>query len=229
MTDEHLDELIKKALITSIKRDWIDTPVNPEVDVIDTSRLDKKMAKLSENPTKYIKAVQRPWYMKAMRSVAAVIIIISILFGTAMLNAEARAWFRELIARWFGDHNEYTYNDPYNQSVDRNWNFGYIPEGFELIYEDKIEHECYYEFSSDTEDILRITISGGAGTLYNDNEHYEIRSVKIGNDIADAYVSFDHDFSNSLIWPSSEDDVVIIIDATLKIKEIIKIAERISS
>lgn len=229
MTDEHFDALLKQALIECIKRDWLEPPLAPEIDAWNTDKLDKRIATLSENPVRYIKAVNRPWYMKTLRSAAAVLIAISILFAASMLNPPARAWFRNLIKKWFGNHNEYSYSDRYSQPINSNWIFRYIPEGFKLTYEDCHELDCYAEYINSDGQIISISIYSDSGTMHLDNEHYEIRSEKIGNDMADVYISTDPLFSNAVIWHSTEYDVLISILGDVEPVELIKVAEGIHS
>ena len=227
MTDGKFDALLKQGLIDAITRDWIDAPLIGEPATANSIALDRKIYKLAENPHRYVKAQTRPLYMKVLRNAAAVLLVISTLLAASMLNAEARAWFRQLIRDWFPDRNEYSFDEKYGQAIDRDWIFNYIPDGYELVLEDVTEHSFYREYENNQNKLLRITISGGEGTSFKDNEHYEIVQVKIQNDIAEAYMSLDPDFSNSLVWHSSKHDVLIFIRADIDIDELVLVAEGI--
>ena len=230
MTNEQFDVLLKQALITSINRKWVDMPSEEEHDIqnVETYSLDKKIAKLAKNPTKYIKRYYMPVYIKALQRVAVVFLIMATLFGSAMLHPVARAWVKEIIITWFSDHNEYSYNEQSGEHIYGDWNLEYIPDGFELFAEmhDALIH--IYEFQNSKGELLKIEVSMDAGRPHIDNEHYEYSNVQIGDFIGDLYASTESQWSNRLLYFDNNREALVHISGDIEIDEIINIAKGIN-
>jgi len=230
MTDEQFDALLKQALITSINRKWVDMPSEEEHNIQnDESRsLDKKIAKLAKNPTKYIKRYNMPVYKKALQRVAAVFLIMATLFGSAMLHPVARAWAKEIIITWFSDHNEYSYNEQSGEHIYGDWQLEYIPKGFELFSEihDALIH--IYEYQNDKGNLLTVEISADTVKPHIDNEHYKYSNVQIRDFIGDLYASTDSQWSNHLLYFDSNRAVLVHISGDIEIDEIINVAKGIN-
>ena len=227
MTDEQFDILLKQALINSIKREWIDVPIDKENDIrlAETPSLDKKIAKLAKNPARYMKKYYTPVYKKALRRVAAVILITATLFGSAMLHPVARAWVKEIIITWFSDHNEYSYNEQSGEPLYDNWYLEYVPEGFKLSFEVHDSLKQVIEYHNSKGDMLTIEVGSDTGKPHIDNEYYEYSNVSIGDFSGDVYTSPDSQWSNHLLYFDGNWDVLVHISGDIEIAEIINIAK----
>ena len=229
MTDEQFDIMLKQALIDSIKREWVDMPLDEdnEIQSAESLSLDKKITKLAKNPARYIKRYYMPAYKRVFRHVATIILIMATLFGSAMLHPVSRAWVKEIIVTWFDDHNEYSYNEQSGEPLYGNWYLECVPEGFELSFEvhDTLMH--IYEYQNNQGDFITIEICSDTARPHFDNEHYKYSNVQIGDFSGDAYISQDSHMSNHLIFLDTDNDVWIHIIGDVEIEEIINAAKSI--
>ena len=230
MTDEQFDVLLKEALITSVKRQWIDISLDEESDIQNTASpsLDKKITKLAKNPAKYLKRYYMPVYRKALQRVAVVFLIMATLFGSAMLHPAARAWVKEIIVTWFGDHNEYSYSDQSGKPISGDWDFEYIPEGFELSFEVQDPFIHIYEYQNIKGELLTVEITADTVKPHIDNEHYKYSNVKVGDYDADVYASTNPQWSNRMLYYDNNSEVLIQVSGDIDIDEIVNIARGVS-
>jgi hypothetical protein len=228
MNDIEFDRLLKTAVIKAAEIDYMsDMPSEEELSRIikPSAAFEKKMAKLFKNPKSYIKILRRPLYVKAPRTVASILLFISIVFSLSMLNPDARAKFVALVRSWFGDHTEYAIIDDAGVNIPDTATLGYIPEGFSLSFEAKDPLALNITYRADSGEYFSIEIFGVDGVLNLDNEHVTFYSVPIDGNTAEVYESKGDNYPSSVVCYDEENSLIICITGTLNIDELAKVIE----
>jgi len=162
-------------------------------------------------------------YKKIMRVAASFLIAITFLFGVTMaVSPTARAAVVNFVRTWFEDRT--IYHVP-PQNLNRDWSFGYIPDGFELVEEINDEHQKIFIWEDENLLPIYIIITTGDATI--DNEHYNFYTITINGNIADVYESIDDEYPSMIAIHDKQNGVIIILWAYLDVNEVIKIAENI--
>jgi len=223
--DYQFDELLTSALYHAAELDYGDLPTDDELDLLvqPSAQFQHKMSALLRNPSKYVRSRQRLVYLRVMRNVAAVFVVISILFSvTLAVSPTVRAAVVSFVRTWFADRTEYT--TPENALV-HEFEFAYIPEGFELT--ERIESEVLLVFHyKDAQDML-ISVFITGGKLVVDNEHSEFSQTIISGRTVDYYESNDPDAPNMLIIFDETHDMFITLVSSISIDELERIAKHI--
>jgi hypothetical protein len=225
-TDEEFDELLTASLYRAAELDYMaDMPSDEELDkmIQPSLRFQRRMKALLRNPKRYIRNIRRPVYLKILRSAAAVFISFVILLGAAMaVSPTVRAAVSNFVRSWFEDRTEYwTPEDGENKE----WSFGYIPEGFELLLLDEVETNSYRVYQNAKAETIVISISTGSRII--DNEHSIFYEAVIGGRAADVYESIDPEYQHIIVLHDEESGVVISIISDIEMGTLIQIAEGI--
>ena len=172
------------------------------------------------------KSLQKARWQMMCRHIAAVAVVIILLFGTIMVtNIHAR----EAVVRWlrqiFPDHVFYQFfREP--SDVFYKYTIGYIPEGFELVRYEEDETEAFYVYKNDIATIVVefYSLSTYSNLDIDDYNYYE--EFTLNNNPAILYINTSTN-SNALIVIDELKEMVISINAILDPKEIVKIGESI--
>ena len=228
--EDKFDKRLTSALLRTAELDYCaGLPPVEELDrlVIPSKGFRRRMAKMLKNPIVYIRNQKRPPYLRALRAAAMIVLVLSVLLGAAMLNPTARAYIIRVVRTVFSGYNTYTYSEKTGKSIRTDWEFGYIPEGFELVVQDITVDRSYYEYENVDKAYFIILIGGDSGTIYLDNEHTDFYQLEIQGETADIYKALDGYKMNSIVWYREAHDVIILIVGMLDINECIYIAENI--
>ena len=231
MNDVEFEYLLKTAVIKAAELDYMsDMPPEEELSQIikPSATFEKKMARLINDPKTYTKKSRRPTYMKALRTVASIFLVITIMFSLSMLNPVARAKFVALVRSWFEDHTEYAIIDDAGVKIPDSVTLGYIPEGFILSFETHNHISLNLLFRTDTGRYFDIEIFGDSKLLHLDNEHAALYSVVVNGYPVDVYESDDEDYPSTLVCYDEDNSLIISMTGTLSISELIKVIEGLS-
>ena len=169
------------------------------------------------------------------RIAAAVIIALLSAFAIIGFNPSARAaikeWFKETIG------NIYTYwiKDEAVYSGPMEYKLGWIPDGYEIMFEDSSEMTTTYIYQTATTPVTDwITFSytkidpETPANLIALGDEYTIEEVRIWKYAAgELYINTDGKDTNTLIWFDTERNIVFTISTYLGKNEILKIADNI--
>lgn len=228
MNDVEFEEMLKRALIKAAELDYMSViPPEDELDITPSPGFQKDMARLLKNPRAYVRKRGSGVYQRVLRTAASVLLVISVLFGLSMLNPSVRAKFSELLKTWFPDHTEYSYEGDTNSVIPKAVKLGYVPEGFELVHEeyDSLSAELVYQ--SEEGGTLDVGFLGDAGRLHLDNEYHEIYTISVGDSIIDVYESNDARHYNSIVYDDRNNELILVINSSLPIDELMNILENI--
>ena len=83
MTDENLDKLMRKVLIDALRMEWSDA-LNESPTMSTTKEFQHQMKVMLRDPFAWYHKKTRPLWKKVLQTVATVVLVISLSFGTLM-------------------------------------------------------------------------------------------------------------------------------------------------
>lgn len=101
MTDENLDKLMRKVLIDALRMEWSDA-LNESPTMSTTKEFQHQMKVMLRDPFAWYHKKTRPLWKKVLQTVATVVLVISLSFGTLMVtspNARAKSMWRAFCVR----------------------------------------------------------------------------------------------------------------------------------
>jgi len=222
--DKNFEKLVTAALYRAAELDEIEAQSkNPNESVTPSLKLQRKMKAMLRNPSAYVRNLRRPMYKKVMRVAALFFITITITFSITMaVSPTVRATVVNFVRIWLEDRTIYQVPQ---QNLDRDWSFGYIPDGFELVEEVSDELQKFFIWEDENQSTIFISITTGNSTI--DNENYTFYTTIINSNVTDIYESINEEYPSMIIIHDKINGVLIIIGAYLEIDEVIKIAENI--
>lgn len=227
MTDQEFEQLLKQALIVSTRRDWIEHPPDETLDLeaSNTQELDERIRQIKHRLAAKKEPKRLPLIRKLGRIAAMFLLTISLFFGALMLHPEARAYIVNLVVTWYEDHIKYTFQEDGAAEIPKEWTFGYIPEGFELYFEEDRETNYVFLFENEDGALLSIFISNESGSFYTDNEHFTITRSLIRGSMAEFYEAKDGDPTNMIVWHREDVHAFVELVGDMPIEEIVLVAE----
>ena len=232
MTHAEFEGLLVQALIRSAQETWIERPSEETLrgTFPDTKLLDEAIRRiqLAQMPPAPAAVTLRPHlYRRILHTAAMVLLSMSLLFGALMLHPEARQTVINMVVTWYEDHVKYSFQDKDAAALPQEWEFGYIPEGFTLLFEERLDGLCTFMYERSDGAMLNIFISNESGTQYADNEHYDINRMVIGGDIADVYEATEEQFPNMIVWYREQLGVLITVIGDIAIEEMTALLTKI--
>lgn len=233
MDDNRVNEVVFEALF----RQAVIDDFNEELDSIPTN---KELAKIySFSPEfevqmkKLLTKDRRRSLIKAAiyysRKAASIfIIVLGILFGTLLFNAEVRATVGTVLVEWYEKFTSFTFRDDelVNEKID--WVLVYLPEGYVQKNHEVLGHVTNIEYMNEQGDKIRFSYSPGESitNISVDNENHEIdKYVILGNE-AFSITAVNDKFDNGIIW--NMDGHTFDLWGKAPVDELKKIAESIS-
>ncbi|MCL2051542.1 MAG: DUF4367 domain-containing protein [Lachnospiraceae bacterium] len=161
------------------------------------------------------------------RQAAIILIAIAtLLFGTLLINSEARAAIKNVIIEWYDKFTSFSFVTTSSQTSHANLYPSYLPEGF---FEESAEIYDNFTFiiymNGDNERIIFVNSTGSSINIYIDNEHHLFEDHIINGHTAYLAKSTDPDFDNAVIVTTGE--YVIEVWSPLSLDVIIKVAESV--
>ena len=202
----------------------------------DIAELEKEYPASRRKIRKYINILKEKQYGKkiiwiyAGRAAVVLLCMFSLLFGLIMTNSEARASVETVMLKWYDKYTEFIFNEvpaDFSSYELADFEMGYIPEGFELLYDDvfsDIRDTCYMN-TKNSDMMLDIQIFDSAQTsVFVDNEKMLFEKMKIGSN--DAWIMYnDAEGYSSLLIADTKYSILVVGD--LSKEEIIKVAKNI--
>lgn len=218
--DSLFEALLRQAVIESYEEEILSIPQDKIHEFSDTHI--KKMDKLFQRAEMQEKIQVNMKWIK--RSVAMVLIVISVLFGTLVSVPEVRAAVSGVVIEWFNQFTKFTSGNADNAETEglKEWAPSYIPEGFI-----KIEHNDfagmltlgYQDQEGMTIDIICL-YEGGSISI--DNEHQGYYTVEKGNSEYHIFEALEKDEKNIIIW--SKEGCQFKAESLLPVSELLKMA-----
>ena len=178
---------------------------------------------------KLVRKVKHPVGYSLIRSAAAIILLIMMLFGTLFtfspkVHASVISWFRQN----FGIFEKYTPNEPSSSDI----RYDYALTGFDdssLLQE--IEREngkvLLYRGKGNTMIKFTYTYSSGNNEVFVESEGYTVSTIMIGNIAADIYITQEDGKNNIIVWEDKAGNAILYISADVDEEALIKFAENV--
>ena len=194
-----------------------------------SSKFERKMRRL-------IWKVKYPYVHKALKSAACILIAFLISFASVMtFNVEARAAFTRWIREVYKDSIVYEFFGEKSETASLDYRVTWIPEGYEIVYEDNNETSyciIYSNTQADKDSLVFEYYSLIEGRLVDfilGDDRYNIGTVKINDMHGEFYSSIDGNKSNNLIWFDEHHSICFMINSSLDVASMVKIAENIKT
>ena len=220
------DEFLRRALLLAN---------TPEVMGLEESephfspRFERRMARLLADPFRAAKRILRPRWVKALNLAAMVALVVAVSFSLLMLNPTARAWFERVVEEWTGYSIDFTFFGTTSNDLGA-WAPEYLPEGFELVENLKINGVRYVTYENSTGDSIEFTyLPTQQGSLLSvDQEHSYHETTMVGNRPANIFYGSTPGKPNYLTWTNQSDEILFLLVSTESPNEIIKIAKSVT-
>ena len=230
MTHTEFEGLLIQALIRSTRETWIERATEEVLQerFPDTKPLDEAISRIRAAQAPVVVTIPPSLYRRILHTAAMVILSMSILFGALMLHPEARQAIINLVVTWYEDHIKYSFRDKDAAALPQKWEFGYIPEGFTLLSEERLDDFCMFIYERSDGVLLKIIITNESRGGYLDNEHYDIKKISFRNGVADLYQSQDNMFPNKIVWHREDLRVLTAINGMISLDELLLILENMT-
>jgi hypothetical protein len=211
---------------------------NEEIDSIPTN--DKLMEKLSFSPEfeirmnkLFAKERRRELFNRVLfysKQIAAMFILtLAVVFSLLLINPEVRAAVKSIVIEWRDKFTSIIFqsNKSSNMSDEKEWQFEYLPFGYQEDKIDKFGLITNVEYVNEQDQFIYFSYQpdGVNSNISIDNENHEIESTMING--ASGYIAkaTDDDYENGIIWTMN--GYTFSLWSQLQMDELIKIVESI--
>ena len=158
---------------------------------------------------------------RMIQKVSVFLVILLIGIGTTVITVEA---IRVPFINWLISLQEDSTSIHFNKEQDlENLTFGYLPDGYNATFVSSNSNTTYYSIENSFGDTLILSICSLDAGYNVDTEQAQFSEVKVNGKKATTIQKGD---SNTLVW--SIDSSSLLLEGTLALDELIKIAENIS-
>lgn len=188
-----------------------------------SARFEKKMKRL-------IRQTNHPTVYRALRSVACILLIIVITFGSTLaINAEAREVVFGWVKRQYGKFYEYSFEGDVVPKESAKYQPGWMPAGCEFVtsYETAGGESYIYTDTEDTLIHFSYTTDPKSENVYVDGVNYSKETAFVNGCVAEIYLSNVEDETNSIIWRDESGVILFRVSGNFDQETLIKIAENI--
>lgn len=221
------DDVLRRALVDAagsdfesvLSADILSTPVY-------SRRYLYRKKHMLADPFHYAKHMGRTFWQRSLSRVAVILLILSILFGSAMLIPEVRAVITRVVTSWFDTHTTYEFTGA--ESGDSKWYPVYLPKGFvETLYDDAFGSVTICFENGDAWITLDYLPTEEGGSISMDHEHTDLTEIQVSNRPAQLYRAKESGGVSYVVWTSAGDETLFVLSATIGEAELIFVAESV--
>lgn len=232
MTDQELDNLMRRVLMDAIRKDEEDAMEEIE-SFVPSRKHQRQMKEMLKDPLKWMRNRTKPAWKRIAQKVAVIWLIASLSFGGVMaISPTVRAAVIQWMTEWYETHVIYRFfgESPKNKAV--NFRISILPQGYEEIEDNRIVNDNYvslwYE-DGDGNVILfdYMYMQEGAALLVEPEEGDTVVDVMVNDSAGQLYCSRNPEKFNTLIWTDQQSGYCFVIKAMCKGQEILHMAESI--
>lgn len=185
-------------------------------------RFEQKMKKL-------VRKVKHPIRHNAVRSAAAIILLIMTLFGMLFaFSPEVRAnvisWFRQT----FGVFEQYTPSKTTPPNIQCDYKLTGIDEN-SLLQEIVRENGKVLLYRGEGNTMIKFTYTYGSenNEVFVESDGYTVSTIMVGNITADIYITQEDGKNNIIVWEDKAGNAILYISADVGEEALIKFAESV--
>lgn len=187
---------------------------------------EQRMAKLFRRHKRRVRL------QETLRHVAAAVLVVFLTGGIILIGSEEVhaslpslpifEWLEEYFSFGEGDYTRKEEEALFDES-----RIGYLPEGFEKVYEENTFSFVYYEYVDEENEKIKIYVKAGKSLFNADSDKVEQELLLNEAGFEYRYVLKDEGLYNIVIWTDAEDKSYRI-EGTLDLDELIKVMNGIT-
>jgi hypothetical protein len=182
--NEELFEIILEKAFTEHEKEVLKSYPD-DVELESKYPISKKEIRKFKNIAKEKEYGKKLIWVYLNRAAVVVLCVISLFCALIMTSSEVRAAVENVILKWYDKYTEFVFTETPSGFVSEkieDVEIGYIPEGFELEFEEKLEKRrfLYYVNSANLNEDISVNIFYNADTAsFFDNENLEYKKKLI--------------------------------------------------
>ena len=231
MTDQELDNLMRRILMDAIRKDEEDA-----IDITDpfipSRKHQRQMKEMLLDPLKWMRNKTKPVWKRLAQRVAVVLLIASVSLGGVMaVSPTVRAAVIQWMTEWYETHIVYFFSGEVNSEELLKYEIANIPETF--VETDRIENtssvSIFYEDNCGGVICFDYVYmhQGGATLVITDDQ--DVIPVSVNGLPGQLVLPTEKDVTTTaaLIWIDNETNIQFVIETTLNEDAIISMAESV--
>lgn len=230
MTDQELDNLMRRVLMDAIRKDEEDATEEIE-SFIPSRKHQRQMREMLKDPLKWMRNKTRPVWKMIVQKVAVVLLIISVSLGGVMaISPTVRAAVIQWVTEWYETFIVYRYFSEQPQMEDIfHFTIQGVPQGYEEVERVELPSSGSVVYEAGNGEVIYFDYAymhQGSGTFVAlDGENVE--NVTIAGMTGQCFLSDVEGNFNTLTWIDEEYNVQFIIDSALEVDDLILMAESV--
>ena len=234
MTDNELDQLMRRVLLDAIKSDC--EKENNIVPSFEPSlRYQRSLTAMIADPLNWAHKRAKPLWKKVLQRVAIILIIFSLSLSSLMVvSPSVRAAVVNWVVEWYETHITYRYSGaPIAEEMPR-YEITELPDGYveiedQALYDINYIHKVYYNECSDTVMFFDyVYMQQGSAWDYSTKDTESIPVSVCGMKGQMILVENWENERNTITWIDSQNNIQFSIDGNLGCDDILHIAESVS-
>lgn len=221
MTEREFDDLLREALVAAAAGRYESAA---DSEMIVTAPYQRRFAKMLRDPYGYAGR-----YGRIGRYAMTAVITLAVLGATIFAIPQTRAIAINILTQWHEKYVSFIFSNNALPQELPEITIGYIPEGYELDFENYNEdmgHKLFV-YKDSAGNILDISIYSAYRDIKFDldNEHREILNLTLDDGSEALYLkAVDDGWPSNLLWRSKDNKLVLCIGGNLSDEELLKIA-----
>lgn len=235
MTDHELDALMQRVLLDSLRLDW-EKQAEPEPAFVPSARYKRQVSGMLADPLAWERKRAVPVWKNIARRTAAVLLIVSIGFGSLLAVSPAvRAAVNQWVIEWYETHITYRDTGEDMAGAMPQYEITELPEDYAEVESERIEWPGQVDIVYRNEETGKtiylnyMLMSQGGASYFDIEKDSKIEHVKVNGLDGQFFGKTDKpDMLNTVTWIDPEHGLHFSIDAPLDKENILHIAESVS-
>lgn len=230
MTEQELDQLIKKLLIDALKSD-LEEQTEPQPEFIPSESYRKQMVAMEHDPIGWMKRKTKPLWKTIIQRIAIVLLAFLVGFGSIMaVVPTARASVIRWVTEWYEDHVVYRFHGERRTDELPQYEITALPDGYtetERIEFSALDGEVTYQ--NDVGDVIWFGYSsiqqGGAAGF--DTKTSDVFDISVNHNSGQFFQTKIAGNFNTIVWIDPEQNILFDISGDFGRSELLEMAESV--
>lgn len=234
MTDHDLDTLMQRVLLDSLRLDW-EKQAEPEPAFVPSARYKRQVSGMLADPLAWERKRAVPVWKNIARRTAAVLLIVSIGFGSLLAVSPAvRAAVNQWVIEWYETHITYRYTGEDMAGAMPQYEITELPEGYAEVESERIDWpemvDIVYrnEETGKTIYLNYMRMVQGSATCIAIEESEILEVTVNGLDGQLFWVADWENHRNAVTWSDPDRGLQFMVEANLDKTDILRMAESVS-